>query len=135
MTMKLPKLQNNNKKARKLRLERLSKGYKDIEKVFYYQGFPYVLKIICAELINKHYHNPLVGYFSIEMTWELIARKYYWPIVQRDVEAYVKGCDVCLASKIVWYKPYADLQPLPVLTHWWKNLSIDFVTSLSISTN
>ncbi len=54
-------------------------------------------------------------------------------MLQRDVEAYVKGCNVYLASKAVCHKPYGDLQSLPVPTHWWKNLSMDFVTSLSIS--
>ena len=33
------------------------------------------------------------------------------------------------------YKPYNNLQSLPIPTYWWKNLLIDFVTSLPISTN
>ncbi len=33
------------------------------------------------------------------------------------------------------HKPYRDLQSLPVSTHRWKDLSIDFVTKLPISTN
>ena len=31
------------------------------------------------------------------------------------------------------YKPYGNLQLLPILTYCWKNLSMDFVTRLSIS--
>ncbi len=57
------------------------------------------------------------GHFGIKKTQELIARKYYWPTLQGDVEAYVKGYDVCLASKAVHHKPYRDLQSLPVPTH------------------
>lgn len=34
--MRLPKLQDNNKTVRKLRLERLPVGQKDIEEMFYY---------------------------------------------------------------------------------------------------
>lgn len=34
--MKLPKLQDNNKKVRKERLKRLPVGQKDIEEMFYY---------------------------------------------------------------------------------------------------
>ena len=28
-------------------------------------------------------------------------RKYYWPILQKDVEAYIKDYNVCLALKTV----------------------------------
>ena len=38
-----------------------------------------------------------------------------------------------LASKAVHHKPYEDLQSLLIPTHWWKNLSIDFVTDLLLS--
>ena len=56
-------------------------------------------------------------------------------MLRRDVKDYMKWCNICLASKIVRHKPYGDLQSLLVPTHYWKNLSIDFVTSLSILTN
>ena len=52
-----------------------------------------------------------------------------------DVDNYVKGCDVCLASKAIWHKPYGDLQSLLVSTHHWKDLSMDFVMGLPILTD
>ena len=47
----------------------------------------------------------------------------------------MKECDVCLASKAVRHKPYRDLHWLPVLIHRWKDLSMDFVIGLPVSTN
>ena len=44
----------------------------------------------------------------------------------------MKGSDVCLASKTVRHKPYGNLQFLPLPTHQWKDLLIDFVTRLPI---
>ena len=51
------------------------------------------------------------------------------------MKTYVKGCDICLASKAVRHKPYGDLQLLPIPTHQWKDLSMDFVTGLPILTD
>ena len=52
-----------------------------------------------------------------------------------DIEDYVKGCNICLASKAVRHKAYGDLQSLPMSIHYWKDLLMDFVTSLPISTD
>lgn len=68
MRIRLTKLQDNNKKARKLRSKKLSQGWEDIEEILHYQSFPYVLKIIYSELINKYYNNPLVSHFGIKKT-------------------------------------------------------------------
>ena len=86
------------------------------------QGLPYVTEIIRTELISRHHDDPLAGHFGIEKTRELVAQKYYWPSLRHDIEAYVKGCDDCLASKAVRHKPYSDLQSLLVPTHPWKDL-------------
>ena len=56
-------------------------------------------------------------------------------MLRYDDDDYVKGCDVCLALKAVWYKPYDDLQSLPIPTHCWKDLLMDFITGLPISTD
>ncbi len=107
--MRLPELQDDDKEAMKLRSEGLSEGWEDIEQVLHYQGLPYVPKVIRSELISRHYDDPLADHFGIEKTCELIAKKYYWPMLRQDVKTYVKGCDVCLASKAVRHKPYGDL--------------------------
>ena len=75
------------------------------------------LKSFEIELISRHHDNPLAGYFGIDKTKDLIGRKYYWPSLRKDIEAYVKGYDVCLGSKAVRHKPYRNLQFLPVPTH------------------
>ncbi len=103
--------------------------------MLHHQDLPYVPEIVRTELISRHHDDPLAGHFGIDKTTELIAQKYYWPTLRRNVKAYVTGCNICLASKSVRHKPYGDLQSLPVPMHRWKDLSIDFVTGLPVSTN
>ena len=136
MRLRLAELQESDDEARKLRAtEELQEGWTDIDGVLHHQGLPFVPEIIRTELISRHHDDPLAGHFGIDKTRELIGRKYYWPSLRKDVEAYVKGCNVCLALKAVRHKPYGDLQALPVPTHRWKDLSMDFVTGLPVSTD
>ena len=134
MRLRLQELQAKDEQARKTKAEH-SEGWDNINGVLHHQGLPYIPEIIRTELISRHHDDPLAGHFGIEKTRELIARKYYWPTLRRDVDDYVRGCDVCLASKAVRHKPYGDLQSLPIPTHRWKDLLMDFVTGLPILTD
>lgn len=56
--------------------------------------------------IIRVYHNfrssepsSLPGHFDINKARELIAQKCFRELLRRDVESYVKGCNVCLTSK------------------------------------
>ena len=82
-----------------------------------YQGLPYVPEIIRYKVISYHYDDLLAEHFGIDKTRELIGWKYYWPSLKKDIDNYVRRCDVCLASKAVCHKPYGDLQSLLVPTH------------------
>ena len=125
-----------NEKAQKLKAtEELQEGWTDIDGVLHHQGLPFVPEVIQTEFISQHHNNLLASHFGINKTRELIGRKYYWPSLRKDVEAYVKGCNICLTLKAVKYKPYSYLQSLPVPTYRWKDLSMDFVTGLPVSTN
>ena len=83
-------------------------------------------------MISRHHDDFLVRYFGINKTRELAGRKYYWPSLRRNIKNYVRRCDVCLTSKAVCYKPYGNLQSLPIPTHRWKDLLIDFVTGFPL---
>ena len=134
MRLRLQELQEKDDQAKKIRADK-PEGWEESDGVFQYQGLPYVPEIIRTELISRHHDDSLARHFGIEKTRELIARKYYWASLRRDIKDYVKECDVCLASKAVRHKPYGDLQLLSVSTHRWKDLSMDFVTGLPISTD
>ena len=135
MQLRLQKLQQEDDFAQKAKAGELKDGWQEVNRVFQHQSLPYVPKIIRTELISKYHDDPLAGHFRIEKTRELIARKYYWPSLQADIEAYIKGYDVCLASKAIRHKPYGDLQSLPIPTHRWKDLLMDFVTGLPASSD
>ena len=117
MRLRLSELQESDNEARKIRAEGLKNDYKEVDRVLHHQGLLFVPEAIQTELISRHHDDPLVGHFGIDKTRKLVGRKYYWPSLRKDVENYVRGCDICLTSKAVHHKPYGDLQSLPVPTH------------------
>ena len=118
MKLRLSELQETDEEARRLRGSTgLPEDWEDVEGVLQYRGLPYVPEIICSKVISCHHNDLLAGHFGIDKTRELVGRKYYWPSLRKDVKNYVRGYDVCLASKAICHKPYGDLQSLPVPTH------------------
>ncbi len=118
MRFRLPELQGEDQLAGRIREQGLNDGWEeDTDGVLHHEGQQYVSEVIRTELISRHHDDPLVGHFGIDNTRELIAQKYYWSSLRTDVEAYIKACDVCLASKVVRHNPYGDLQSLPMPTH------------------
>ena len=102
MRLKLQELQETDSKAQELRSK---EGYEKVEGVLHHQDLPFVPKAIQTKLITRHHDNPLAGHFGIKKTCEVLAQKYFWPSLGHNVEAYVKGCDVCLVSKAMRHKP------------------------------
>lgn len=68
MRMRLSELQDNDKEVRKLIVKRSPKGQEDIKKIFYYQGFLYIPKIICSMLIKNHHEDRLVDCYGLKKT-------------------------------------------------------------------
>ena len=132
MKLKLQELQETNSEVQELQSK---KGYKEVKRVLHHLNLSFMPKAIWTKLISRHHNDLLAGHFGIKKTRELLVQKYFWPSLRHNIEAYIKGCDVCLALKAVRHKPYNNFQSLPVLTHQWKDLSIDIVTGLPISTN
>lgn len=100
MRLKLPELQDDDTDAHEFRANDLTEGCDDIERVFSYQGLPHLSEIVRADFISRFTNGPLDRHIGIEKTHDLIARKYCWPTLRHNFEEYVKGCDVCLASKV-----------------------------------
>ena len=110
MKLRLVELRAEDSQARKIRTEKLGGNWEDSDGILHHQGLPYIPEIIRTELISRHHNDLLADYFGIEKTQELVARKYYWETLRHDVEVYVRGYDVCLASKAIKHKPYKNLQ-------------------------
>ena len=75
----------------------------------------------------------MVGHVGIAKTFELISRDYWWPQQHQFIQQYVKSCDICAQGKAVHHHPYGLLKLLPIPSHCWQSISMDFITDFPIS--
>ena len=66
-------------------------------------------------------------------TSELVQAQYFWPGWRRAVQDWVSSCDICQRSKIRRQMPAGLLSPLPVPDGCWQDISVDFITSLPLT--
>lgn len=79
MRLRLLELSESDSEAKKLKNKDLLEDWEDVGGLLQYQGLLYVPEIIRSKVISCHYDDPLVGYFKIEKTRELVSRNYFWP--------------------------------------------------------
>ena len=93
-----------------------------LTKMVYYQPVKVTIDApgpaeVISDVISRHHNDFLASHFGINKTKELVGQKYYCPSLRKDIETYVRGCNICLALKAIRHKPYGDLQSLPIPTY------------------
>lgn len=57
----------------------------------------------------------------------------YWPKMRNDIQKFVEECVICQQAKHLNSLPAGLLQPLPIPTQVWEDISMDFITGLPMS--
>ena len=83
-------------------------------------------------LCKEHHDIPVAEHPGKAKTYELLIRNYYWPNMQRFVNQYVQNCHTCTCTKTPRHTKFEVLQPLPVPQHRWKDMTMNFIVSLSL---
>ena len=86
-----------------------------------------------AEILKQHHDDALVRHFRVECTLELVACKYYWISMIKDVRAYIDLCDICQRVKVATHCPSGELQSLPQPGGLWQEVTMNFITDLPLS--
>ena len=81
-------------------------------------------------LLYEHHSTPQAGHPGVERTFRRVAAQFYWKNMRRDVQRFVDACLECQTTKYSTQKPAGLLQPLPIPSQVWEDVSMDFVTSL-----
>lgn len=82
------------------------------------------------QVIRRYHSSGPGGHPGRFKTVDLIARDFWWPRLTRDVQAYVRACDLCVRTKASRSSPSGFLRPLPVPFRAWSDISVDYITPL-----
>ena len=84
-------------------------------------------------VLSECHDPPTVGHVGIRRTYDLLARTYYWRGMHRDATDYVRSCPVCQVMKPDNRASAGKLQPLPIPTKKWDQVTTDLVTDLPVA--
>lgn len=86
------------------------------------------------EIIAENHDVPKAGHQGIEKTTSRVAIDYYWPGMHRDIENYVRACEVCQTSKVSQQAP-AGLMGRRVVDTPWTVVAADIMGPFPASKN
>ena len=76
-------------------------------------------------------HSTLQGeHAGIQRTLAWIEAVFHWDFLRRDVIHFIRQCVPCQTTKYSTQAPVGLLQPIPLPTHIWDEISMDFITHL-----
>lgn len=81
-------------------------------------------------LMYEYHSTPSAGNPGVDRTFRRLATTFYWAGMRRDVKQFVTSCFECQTTKYSTQKPAGLLQPLPIPTQVWEDISMDFITGL-----
>ncbi|CAA7047608.1 unnamed protein product [Microthlaspi erraticum] len=79
--------------------------------------------------VREAHGGGLMGHFGVAKTMEIMKDHFHWPHMKRDVERICERCATCKQAKSK-VQPHGLYTPLPIPTHPWTDISMDFVMGL-----
>jgi hypothetical protein len=106
--------------------------FRVIHDLLFYRGKLYIpASSPFKQLLLEEYHSsPIGGHSGIQKTLGRLKENVYWDKMKDDVANYVKACNICQQTKHPNHLPYGLLQPLPIPTGVWEDISLDFIVGL-----
>ncbi|KAM2174069.1 hypothetical protein TB1_036363 [Malus domestica] len=84
------------------------------------------------KVFEEHHSSPSSGHEGVLKTYQRLKRGFYWVGIKKDLRSWVAECRECQQNKYETISPPGLLQPLPIPTHVWKDISMDFITGLPL---
>ncbi|GKA30288.1 ty3-gypsy retrotransposon protein [Tanacetum coccineum] len=82
---------------------------------------------------DEFHDTPCAEHEGVKKMLVGLSALFYWPRMRKSVEEYVKQCLVCQQTKYSTQAMCGYLQPLPLPSAVWEDVSMDFIIGLPVS--
>nr|KYP64724.1 Retrotransposable element Tf2 [Cajanus cajan] len=105
------------------------KGYELKEGKLFFKGKLVLPKNSCRiPLIIREFHaSAMGGHAGVFRTFKRVSTAFFWKGMKKDITKFVAECHICQTNKYQTLVPWGLLQPLPIPTQIWTDLSMDFI--------
>jgi hypothetical protein len=107
-------------------------GFEHKQGVLIYEGRLVIASnsALIPKLLQEFHSTPQGGHSGFYKTYRRIAANVYWVGMKNRIQEFVRSCDICQRQKYLTSSPGGLLQPLPIPSQIWEDISIDFITGL-----
>lgn len=84
-------------------------------------------------LMEEFHGTPMAGHGGIKRTMVRLSQLFFWPNMRTKVQDFVEKCVICQEIKFSTKASGDLLQPLPMPTKVWDDLTVDFIVGLPTS--
>ncbi|WVZ96210.1 LOW QUALITY PROTEIN: hypothetical protein U9M48_041877, partial [Paspalum notatum var. saurae] len=85
---------------------------------------------IQTKVISAFHSTPIGGHSGINTTYYKVKNLFAWKGMKTQVEEFIKQCSVCQQAKHSLHHSFGLLQPLPIPSAAWHDISMDFIKGL-----
>ena len=82
------------------------------------------------KILDEAHESQFSIHPSSNKMYQDLKQKFWWTRMKREIARYVAECDVYQRVKAEHLKQAGTLQPLPIPSWKWEDISMDFITSL-----
>src|SRR5689334_9887463 len=76
-------------------------------------------------LISEYHDNKLISHRSIDKTYDMLCRNYYWPNMIDTVKEYIRTCYTCQSNKVANNKPNGLLMQRAIPNNIFDEITLD----------
>ena len=81
-------------------------------------------------ILQEFHASKLGGHGGVKKTLVRISSQFYWKHMQKSIKEYIVKCQLCQQAKYSTQPPAGLLEPLPIPSHFWLDIAMDFITGL-----